>query len=145
MENLNTDIDSLLDSTLDDLADMPEFKPFPAGYHKVRINLTQKKIGEKSGIEMAMTYIEALELADPAAFPPKAGDTSNVVFFLDNELGQGQFKAVLAALKPLAPEGTNRDVMAAAANAEVAVSTKQRVDKNDATKIYTQVVKVELI
>lgn len=143
---LNADVDSLLDSTLDDLADLPEFKAFPAGMHKVGIKFEVKKIGDKTGIEMAMKYIEPLELADAAEVPPKAGDTSNVVYFLDNELGQGQFKNIMLALRPTFGETlTNRQLMEAAANAEVAVVTKQRKDKNDATKVYTQVTKLEVI
>ena len=34
-QTLNLDIDNLLDGTLDDLADAPEFKPFPLGAHKI--------------------------------------------------------------------------------------------------------------
>lgn len=146
MSELNTDIDSLLDGSLDDIADLPEFKPYPVGFHKVSINLAAKKMGEKTGIELSMKYIESIELSDPTAIAPKAGDTTNIAFFLDNELGQGQFKNVITALKSLAPEGaTNREIMAAAADAVVLVSTKQRADKNDATKVYTQLVNLSLV
>lgn len=145
-ENLNVDIDSLLDGTLDDIADLPEFKPFPAGMHQVSIVMTQKEINKKPSIELAMTYVEPMELSDPSDVPPKAGDTSNLVFFLDNELGQGQFKEVIKALKPVyGTNGSNRDTMNESAGAVVAVVTKLRKDKNDETKVYTQLQKLELI
>ncbi len=41
-ENTSIDLDSLLDGTLDDLADLPESVPFHAGGHKISLSLEAK-------------------------------------------------------------------------------------------------------
>ena len=89
-------IDSLLDGTLDDLADVPEFKPYPAGAHKVRITITQKEINKHPTFEVSMKAIETLELANPTQDQPlQPGAEASVAYFMDSELGQGQFKELL--------------------------------------------------
>ena len=97
-------MNDLLDETLDDLADMPETKPFPAGAHLV--DLTVKRIPKKAGgYVVEMTHVEVMELANPADNHPAPGDKSTVFIHTKkkdgtpNELGQGQLKLVL---KPLA-------------------------------------------
>lgn len=143
------DIDSLLDGTLDDLADMPEFKPFPIGAHRVTINMEQKVVGEIPSIEVKITALETVELTDPTATPCMAGDSTNVLFMLfkkddksgkmiPNELGQGQFKNFMTSIAPSFPElKSNREIMEAAQGLEVLMSTGQRVDRKDKTKVYT--------
>ena len=49
--NTQVSIDSILDSTLDDLADMPEFKPFPAGAHKCTFDFEAKTINGKPAVK----------------------------------------------------------------------------------------------
>ena len=91
-------IDSLLDGTLDDLADAPEFKPFPAGTHKVTISIVQKKIGTHPAFEVAMKAVETIELSNSEETPLAAGATTSVAYMMDNDLGQGNFKKILASL-----------------------------------------------
>lgn len=150
-QNEMLDIDSLLDGTLDDLADMPEFKPFPVGAHRVTINLEQKTVGEIPSIEVKITALETVELTDPEAAPCMAGDSTNVLFMLyrkddktnklvPNDLGQGQFKNLISSLAPSFPELTStRQIMEAANNMECLVSTGQRFDKKDRSKVYTSI------
>lgn len=151
------DIDSLLDGTLDDLADMPEFKPFPIGAHRVTINMEQKVVGDIPSIEVKITALETVELTDPEATPCMAGDSTNVLFMLfkkddktqklvPNELGQGQFKNFMTSIAPSFPELTsNRAIMEAAQGLEVLMSTGQRKDKRDASKVYTSIESVNPI
>lgn len=143
------DIDSLLDSTLDDLADLPEFKAFPIGFHLVDLDLELKtldtKDGKKSGVDGKFTYVEAVELSDPTEVPPKAGDVANIFCDLGNEFGQGTFKMILAAIKPAFPEiVSNRDMITAAKKVRVAISTGLRKDKADPTRTYLQLKKIDL-
>ena len=145
-------IDDLLDGTLDDLADIPAFKPFPIGAHKLKLNFAIKPVGGVSAIELKMTIVESVELKDPEQEAPKPGDNSNVLFMLKNkdgtpnELAQGQFKNLMATLAPAFPEATNnREIMTAAEGIEVLGSTGQRVDKNDKTKVYTTLENVVLL
>lgn len=137
-------IDSLLDGTLDDLADAPEFKPFPAGTHKVTITIVQKKIGTHPAFEIGMKAVETLELANSSDEPLKPGATTSVAYMMDNDLGQGNFKKILASLASHYGAKSNRDLIADAQNAEVAVVTKVRQNK-DKTASYTDIVELQVI
>lgn len=144
MSNENFNIDSLLDGTLDDLADAPEFKPFPAGTHKVIITIVQKKIGTHPAFEVGMKAVETLELANSEEAPLATGATTSVAYMMDNDLGQGNFKKVLASLAAHFGAKSNRELIAEAQNLEVAVVTKVRQNK-DKTQSYTDIVELQVI
>lgn len=144
MSNENFNIDSLLDGTLDDLADAPEFKPFPAGTHKVVITIVQKKIGTHPAFEVGMKAVETLELANSEEAPLAAGATTSVAYMMDNDLGQGNFKKILASLAAHFGAKSNRELIAEAQNLEVAVVTKTRMNK-DKTQSYTDIVELQVI
>lgn len=141
-------IDSLLDSTLDSLADLPEFKIFPAGAYNGTVRLAVKKMGENMGVEVTFTNAEVMELSDPASEAPAAGATTSVGFMLNNEYGQGAFKKVIVSLKEglgLPEATTNREVMELAADTGVMAVFGVRADKNDATKLYQQLKSVTVL
>ena len=104
MTNTDQTVDSLLDETLDDLADLPSSAPFPAGAHQALMFIT-KPDPKKPGMYCVKFKHEAvLELTSPSAEPPKPGDEA--VLFLHtkkkdgtpNEIGQGQLKMILMPL-----------------------------------------------
>lgn len=148
--NANTSIDSLLDATLDDLADMPEFKPFPAGAHRCTIEFEVKDVGGIPSVGLKLTAIETMELANPEDTPVKAGDSTEVLFMLKkkdgttNELGQGQFKEILKPLAAHFNTATNRATMEAAKGAECLVVTVIREDKKN-QKFYTGVTNLQVL
>lgn len=137
MTEATASIDDLLDSTLDDLADLPEFKAFPAGVHKVTINFEKKTVNKHPSVELKMTAIETLELAESTDTPLEAGTQTAILFALDNEFGQGKFKE---ALKPLA-EHLNvtklKDIIEQANGMEVTVVTTLRKNKDNPAQSYT--------
>lgn len=142
-------LDSILDSTLDDLADMPSITPFPNGAHKVK--LTFKIDDKKLSIQMAMEYIETLELSDPTSVAPAPGDKNTIFFNLKkkdgaaNEYAQGALKEVLKVLAPVFP-GSTRETLTAAEGVEVAVVTKVRVGKGEYEgKDSIDIVKMEIV
>lgn len=153
------EMDDLLDMTLDDLADMPEFKPFPAGGYKLSLEFEEKKINEVPSVELKITVVEVIELNNPEDVPPAAGDNTNILFmlkkkdektgkFVVNELGQGQLKEVLKAIAPAFPEAkTSRDIMNAAKGFEVMGVTGIRENKKDKNNIkrYTDLKAVALL
>lgn len=156
--NQNVSLDDLLDGTLDDLADMPEFKPFAAGAHRMTLKFdATKKINDMPAIELKLTIVESVELSDPTQTPPAAGDTTNVIFILKkkddkgnvvrNELAEGQFKKIMAELSPAFPEaaGSPRKIMEAADGYEVLGLTTTRADKRDKTKVYTSLESVQVL
>lgn len=142
--NANSNSSSLLDSTLDDLADMPEFKVYPNGAHTVSISFEEKEVNGHPSVELKMVAIETQELANPSDTPLVAGDTGSVLYMLDNEFGQGSLKAILKPLGQHFGLGNLREIMEAAAGTECMVVTKQRMNK-DKTQTYLSVTSIEVI
>ena len=148
-----TSIDSLLDGTLDDLADVPEFKPFSAGAHKVIIKWHMKEISSKPVIMLNLTAVETVELKDATDAPIVAGDTTEVMFQLytkdgrPNEIAQGQWKELLRPLAAHFGTKSNRETMDASNGAECLVVTGIRVNKKDLNdvKYYTSVDTIAII
>ncbi len=142
-----SDIDNLLDATLDDLEDLPEFKPFPAGAHRILATLSLKKINDKQAVELDMKAIETAELVNDSDEPVKEGDSTSVAFMLDNEFGRGNLKKVTTPLAAgLGMEGaTLRDIIEAVTDAECVVVTAIRKDKNDPDKQYTNIKAIEVV
>ena len=139
-----SNLDALLDQNLDDIADLPEFKPFPAGAHRCTIKFESKEVNGHPAVEMKVTAIETLELADPSQTPLAAGDSTGILFMLDNEFGAGALKAVCAPLA--AHYGTKKisETLAAAEDSEVVLVTKVTTNK-DKTQKYTAVVSLTLV
>ncbi len=137
-------MDAMLDGVLDDLADAPEFRPFPAGTHKVTITILQKKIGTHPAFEVGMKAIETIELSNSEDTPLTAGATSSTAYMMDMEIGQGNFKKILASLANHYGAKSNRDLIADAQNAEVLVVTKVRQNK-EKTQSYTDIVELQVI
>lgn len=139
------DLDSLLEGTLDDIADMPEFKPFPAGAHVCSIKIEQKKIGDAPAFEVGLTVVETQELANPEKDEaPKMGDSTNVLYMMNNELGQGSFKKLLVAAAEHFGPKKNGELIADLQGAEALVVTKVRM-KKDKTKSYTDIVSLQIV
>jgi hypothetical protein len=132
-----------LDGTLDDLADVPEFRPFPAGTHKAVITIVQKLINKHPAFEVNLTALETIELAKADETPLVKGATTSVAYFMDNELGQGKFKELLASIKEHFGAKSNGALIAEVQNAEVLVVTTVRQNK-EKTQSYTDIIALQV-
>jgi len=139
-------IDNILDGTLDDLADLPEFKPFPAGTHKAIMKMEQKVVNKHPSIEVSLKALETVELPSGSdAEPVSVGQEASVLYMLDNELGQGKFKKLLQMLATTyGADKTNRQIMEESQGAEVLVVTTLRPNK-DKTKMYMDIDAVQVV
>ena len=142
-------MDNLLDGTLDDLSDMPEFKPYPAGVHKCYISFESKEINKFPAVEVSLKAIETVELsAGDSEGPLAEGAVTSSAFFLKHsnsevaKLGQGKLKEILKALQPSYPSAVSmRELMKEASGSVVMVATGQRPNK-EKTKMYTDILMV---
>lgn len=136
---------SLLDSTLDDLNDLPEFKVYPNGAHIVTISFEQKEVNSHPCVELKMRAVETAELADPAKDTPlNAGDEGSVLYMLDNEFGVGSLKAILKPLGQYLGMSVPREIMEASKDLNCMVVTKQRQNK-DKTATYVSVTSINVV
>lgn len=92
--------DVILDETLDDLADLPEFKPYPNGAHvaELVLDIVPAKPGKPQAYKAAFKYVQAAELENPTDVAPNPGDQFTIFLHTKkkdgtpNEIGQGQLK-----------------------------------------------------
>lgn len=133
------DLDSLLDETIDDLADLPETKPFPDGAHLVNLKIKRVQDEKKNPVPgkfiVEMKYIQEVELSDVDT-PEDARSKEDDQFAAwihtlkkdgtKNEFGQGQLKIIV---KPLA------DALGLSKVGEVIAATEEGIQCIVVTKI----------
>jgi len=128
------DIDSFLDQSLDDIADLPSFSPLPIGAHRVTVNFEAKKIGEHPAVECKIVLLQTMEMADPTEKIAEPGSTANVAYMIYNEFGVGNLKKVITpiaihlGLDP-AQKGVVRAVIEGAKDLECLIVSGQRKGK----------------
>jgi hypothetical protein len=142
-----SEIDSLLDSTLDDLEDLPTFEPFVPGVHRVLATLKLTEVNSKSCVEITLKGLETLELANPADAEKaiKEGDSCNTIFMLDNEYGRGNLKKVAMPIGEALGTTTIRDTVEQANDVECVVATAVRVDKSDPDRKYLNIKELNVV
>lgn len=142
-------VDSLLDGTLDDLADMPEFKAWPAGTYRARLSLVDKtapknQVNKHPGFEIKLKMLECIELTNAEEAKPAENAETSILYLLDNEMGQGGFKKVLASAAEHFGAKSNRELIADLQNTEVLVITSSRQNK-EKTQTYTGIVELKVL
>lgn len=141
----------ILDSTVDELADLKEFLPFPAGTYICLYEAELKAIQNKPAVISKFKLREVVELANAQHTEPAADATTDVAFILKNndggvnEVAQGKLKLVVTALKETFGGDTVRETLQNAKGAEVKVTFKVRTDRNDKDKHYNDIVALEVV
>lgn len=98
-------LNDLLDETLDDLADLPQSKPFAPGAHVADVFITRQEKKPSSYI-VKFKHKATLEFSEPVAEAeqPKPGDEALMFIHTKdkegkpNAIGQGQLKMILMPL-----------------------------------------------
>jgi hypothetical protein len=132
----DTTSEMLLDETLDDLADLPQVAPYPAGAHLAKMFISVKEGKENNGVKAppsylaTFEYVNVLELTDPSKTPPAAGDKAFVNIYTKkkdgtpNEFGQGQLKLLLKPLQERLGTSNVRELIEATkVGVEVGITT----------------------
>jgi hypothetical protein len=148
---MNQDQDlNLLDETLDDLADAPSTELWPAGAYEASVKISRMDKKPTSYV-INMTCVQPIEMSDPAATAPAAGDTSAVFIHTvkkdgsKNEFGQGQLKAILAPIAQALNTRSIADILEATKNGiDAIVVVKVRKSKDPAYADSQELVKLEL-
>ncbi len=140
-----SELDALLDVTLDDLADLPSFEPYAPGAHRVLATFSTKEINGKNAVELSFKMLECMELVNENDEAPKEGDESNTMFMLDNEFGQGNLKKCAVPFAAALNISTIREVVEQVKDVECLIVTSLRKDKNDPDKKYLQVKEIQVV
>ena len=138
----------LLEDSIEDIADLPSFKPFPAGAHTCTIKFEQKEVNDNAGIVVTFTLVETQEQDNPDETPATAGDTCSVFCALQGtedqvKFGKGRLKEILVPLGEHLGKTDSFEIMEDMQNAEVAIVSTTRMGKDDngkkdPSKLYFQ-------
>ena len=116
MVEVNRETEFDLDSTLDDIEDLPTFGAWPTGAYVVTLHQEEKTPNEKMGkcIEVKFKHLETAELGDRKVddLEPKVGDESTQLVSLKNNVALGAWKKnVMAPLEEKFGKGSARKVI----------------------------------
>lgn len=137
-----SDIDSIMDSTIDDLADYVPFEPFPLGSYKCQLSYEADTIGEKElpAIRITFTLLEVIEMVKPGSVAPEEGRKVSIVYIMvkkdgdPNAMGQGQLKEqILTPLKEVYGGDKISEILGAADGSSVICTFSIRRRKNKET------------
>lgn len=152
-----TDINSLLDSNLEDLADLQKFEPLPKGSYRLSVSWTLPDNDEFVIVQLKLSMLEVLAIPGlEEENYPAVGKAATFYMRLQRKDGepmvwkdgtannqdQGRFKEVLKALAPVFnPEGTltNREMMEASEGAEVIATLGVRASKQDPDSKFNEI------
>lgn len=144
-----TDLMNLLDATLEDLADLKKFTPFPNGSFRTQIKWEFPEDDEVVVVALKLKNLENLEVPGVAEEDlPEVGKEATFWMRLQNKDGtpllwadgtpntqdQGRLKEILSVLAPIFnPDGTLtvRELIQASEGAEVLVTLKVKPSKKD--------------
>lgn len=138
--NANT---NFFDISLDDIADLPEFKNFPPGAYQVAVSLEKKDINKHPAVVFNLKCIKVLELVDPDSEEIAEGTESNVSYMMDNEFGAGKFKAIVAPLAELCETRNVAEIIRKAKNVSALVVIGSRKAK-ETNKEYMELISLEV-
>jgi hypothetical protein len=146
MSNTTSSIDMLLDCTLDDLKDLPSFKPFQAGAHRVTASWGTKDINGIGYLTLDFKMLETVELSDlNEAVTGAAGDEAGTMYNLANEYGQGNAKKAAAPFLAALNMSTLRELVEGAHDVECMIITSLRPNKKDPESPYLEVKEVQVV
>lgn len=100
MTTANTNDLSLLNNfSLEDLADVPEYRVFPAGTHIVNTTFEVKKSKSlKPMVVVKFTAVETQELVNEADTPLRQGESNLYYCMLDSEYGQADLRKIIGPI-----------------------------------------------
>lgn len=102
---MDNNLDDILDGSIDDLKDLPEFKAPHTGIYNLTVTLERKDINKKPAMVAHYVIVDTVSLEDdtiPEGERSKPGDKFDTSFILKDEEGQrselaeGFFKAFMA-------------------------------------------------
>lgn len=143
-------LDDILDKSIDDLKDLPEFKSPHTGIYKLSMTAQGKMIAEKPAVEFNFLVKECVSLEDDTLEETersKAGDKFGVAIFLRNEdgtvneIGEGRMKEMMAPLVKHFGAATVKACIREHLNAPVDVTCKvtRKERKKDKGKFDAQI------
>lgn len=147
---LNDALFDLLDSSVEELADLEKFTPVPAGTHVMDLSWERKDINGHATVVAKFAVVETLEMANANEEVPEPGKKCDIAFMLTktdketketvpNTIGQGQLKEIIRELQATFGGESIAAVMENSEGSRVAVTLKVRKSKDDPDVAYNSI------
>lgn len=130
----------LLDSSVEELAELDSFEAFPPGTYRLKIGWELKLINNKPTVELKYECLETLELAKVTDEPIEPGKKSSILYYLykndgsTNDMGQGFLRKIIEELHKTFGGETSKEVMLNSEGAEIiatlGIKSDEKGDKN---------------
>lgn len=145
-----------LDTTLDDIEDLPQFMVFPTAAYHVKLNkgITDKTrdasefINGHPAVTVEMTLVEIAEIDNKnlqkGEAPPAVGDIASLMFMTDNKMGAGQLKNFLSPIAESLGTKVPSEIIEQSVGLELAIVLARTYNKND-DKYYQRFSKLVVI
>lgn len=133
------DLSLLGNFSMEDLADIPEFRTFPAGDHVVNTTFEVKK-SKKLAPMVVVTFkaIETAELVNEADTPLREGETNKFYCMLNSEYGQADLRKIIGPIATATGTSNLADIISAVneeGGVNLLITTYQREDKKEPGKM----------
>lgn len=140
-ENKAIPIEDLMDASIDAIADLPAFVVPPIGFYKLGLSLERKAVNDKPCVQANFVVLETKELKNASDVPVEVGTKFNSLYMMDNQFGQGAFKALVAPLAGgLGLQGAKvSEVIQKVQNVQITATLKHRKDKEDKERVYPNI------
>lgn len=143
------DMDSLLNQSLDDIPDLPDFVNPREGAYRLHVDTVDlaKEIGDTKAIQINYTVKELIEeKGTTTGDVVKPGDKFSELYFMSTAKGAAWTAGALKKLlQPVAERSGCVDLRAtlvAFAGCDVAAMIKHQKDREDKSKVYAKVSKI---
>lgn len=132
-----------LDTTLDDIEDLPQFTVFPSAAYHVKLNkgITDKTrdpkefINEHPAVTVEMTLVSPAEIdaknMQRGEAPPAVGDIASLMFMTDNKMGAGQMKNFLSPIGEHMGTRNMREIIEQSVGLELVIVLVRTFNKKD--------------
>lgn len=132
-----------LDTTLDDIEDLPQFMVFPSAAYHIKLNkgITDKTrdpkefINEHPAVTVEMTLVSPAEIdaknMQRGEAPPAIGDIASLMFMTDNKIGAGQMKNFLSPIGEHMGTRNMREIIEQSVGLELVIVLVRTFNKKD--------------
>lgn len=138
------DFDSLLDTSWDNIEDLPEFVTFPVGMYMfrgkdVKFMPADASKNKDAAVMLMAEMIQPMEISKDAT-PPQEGSLLGIYY--SGKMGIQRMKKVFGELASSLGASNPKEFLDQFTGSEFGAAIKNRADKNDPDKVYNEVITV---
>jgi hypothetical protein len=89
------EFDSILNTSIDEIDDLPDYANFPDGTHNALLTLEKKQMQDEPRMVLNLKYVSSITLVSLEEEAPKAGTIASTIYDVTHPLGGPAFKKAI--------------------------------------------------